>query len=119
MTGVYEDSKLDEPVPQGTQDELSIGIALVHTMVHGEEPNNVVLLDGKVPHHYHFVREKEEVLNTKIGKVPTIVYTRTKAEGPETSRFWFAPGYGFVPMRVEEKDDTGRQYSLVVLSMKR
>lgn len=119
VTGVYENANLDEAVPQGTQDELSIGIALVQTMVNGEEPNQVVLLDGKLPHHYRFVREKEEVLNTKVGKIPTIVYKRTKAEGPEVSRFWFAPSYGFVPMRVEQKEDGGTEFSLVVQSIKR
>lgn len=119
LSGLYESAQLDMLAPPGTQDQLSIGIDLVNTLVRGKQPDQVVLMDGKTPHHYRFVREKEEILNTKIGKVPTIVYSRTKAEGPEFSRFWLAPGYGFVPMKVEQKDDDGTQYSLVVLSIKR
>lgn len=119
VTGTYEDSPLDVPVPPGTQDELSLGIALVQELMRGRTPEKFILLDGKAPHSFRYVREKEEVLSTKIGKMPTIVYRSTKVDGQRTTRFWLAPGFGFVPMRVEQKSDDGTEYSLVVQSARR
>lgn len=181
VSGLYQSSQLDEQVPPGTQDELSIGIALVQEMVRGHTPDHFVLLDGTnsisgdadpgtvvtvkgnsvsrnltvgadrkfaflaltpgkynltqsksgspplskevtispAAHQYNYVREKEEVLSTKVGQVPTIVFRSTKPDGPRTTRYWLAPSYGFVPMHVEQKADDGSEYALVVQSIKR
>ena len=119
ITGVYEDHKVDQPLSEGIQDDLSVQIALMVALLRGTTADQFSLLDGNSIRQYRYTREGEETLNTPIGSVATLVYGSQKEGSPRVTRFWCAPAYGFIPMRVEQKRKDEVQWTLQIESVQR
>jgi hypothetical protein len=119
VTGVYQDSQMDLTVPPGTQDDLSIQIALLLELMRGHTPEEFFLLEKKAAGRYRYMRERDETISTRIGQIPTIVYKSTKVDAPATTRMWCAPSFGYLPMRVVQKMNNGTEFTLQVLAARR
>jgi len=119
VTGQYESSLVDLPVPPGTQDGLSVQIALVFELIRGHTPQEVTVLDGTSTRQYTYTREQEEVLDTKMGRVATVIYKSSKVNSSKVTRLWCAPDYGYVPMRVEQRTEDGKVFEVVLQSTRR
>jgi Protein of unknown function (DUF3108) len=119
MSGVYEDTKVDMPLPPGIQDDLSVQIALMVELLRGRTPETFSLLSGNSVREYRYSREGEETLTTPAGTVKTLVYRSEKAGSPRVTRFWCAPSLGFIPLRVEQKRKDEIEWTMQVQSLKR
>lgn len=119
VTGVYEDTKIDMPLPPGTQDDLSVQIALMVDLLRGQTPNTFLLLDKKGARKHYYTRENAEVIDTKIGPVPTIVYRSVAEYSPRATRFWCAPDRGYIPMKVQQKKGDSVEWTMLLESFKR
>jgi hypothetical protein len=119
VSGVYEDAKVDMPIPPGIQDDLSIQIALMVDLLRGHAPATFALLSGNSVRQYHYAREGEETLTTPIGTIATIVYSSRKDYSPRVTRFWCAPSLGYIPLQVEQKRDDDVQWAMHVQKVKR
>lgn len=119
ITGVYEDHKVDRPITPGVQDDLSVQIALMVAMARGSTADQFSLLDGNSIRVYRYAREHEETLQTRIGSVATVVYRSQKEGSPRVTRFWCAPSYGFIPMRVEQKRKDEVDWAMQIESVQR
>ncbi len=119
ITGVYEDHKVDQPLTPGIQDDLSVQIALMVALMRGSTADQFSLLDGNSIRQYRYAREREETLSTPIGSVATVVYRSQKEGSPRVTRFWCAPSYGFIPMRVEQKRNDEVDWSMQIESVQR
>lgn len=117
-TGVYEDAKVDMPLQPGTQDDLSVQIALMVELLSGRTPDRFLMIDKNSVREYRYAREREESITTPLGKVDTIVYRSQKAGSPRVTRFWCAPSHGYIPMRVEQTKDDDVQWTMQVQSLK-
>jgi Protein of unknown function (DUF3108) len=120
ITGVYEDTKLDMPIPPGIQDDLSVQIALMVELLRGHTPDKFVLLSGNSVREYRYSRDGEETLETPLGTVPTVIFRSEKQYSPRVTRFWCAPSLGYIPLRVQQKkgqDDV--EWTMEVQSVKR
>jgi hypothetical protein len=118
-TGVYEDTKVDMPLQPGVQDDLSVQVALIVELLAGRTPDRALLIDTNTVREYHYSRDREESIDTPLGKVATIVYRSQKAGSPRITRFWCAPSRGYIPMRVEQTKGDDVQWTMQVLSLKR
>src|ERR1700761_8283325 len=56
-TGVYEDAKVDMPLQSGTQDDLSVQIALMVELLAERTPNQFLMIDKNQVREYHYQRE--------------------------------------------------------------
>ncbi len=118
-TGTYEDTKIDMPLQPGTQDDLSVQIALMVELLAGRTPDRFLMLDKNTTREYRYARDRQEAIDTPLGKVDTVVYRAQKAGSPRVTRFWCAPSRGYIPMRVEQTKGDDVQWTLQLQSVKR
>ena len=119
ITGVYEDTRVDMPIPPGIQDDLSVQIALMVKLLAGHTPTKFSLLSGNAVREYRYSREGEETLTTPVGTIQTIIYRSEKQYSPRVTRFWCAPSLGFIPLRVQQKRKNDVEWTLQAQSVKR
>lgn len=119
VTGVYEDVKVDMPLHPDIQDDSSVQIALMVELLTGREPQKFQMLDKNTVREYGYHREREEPLDTPVGKMDTIVYGAQKIGSPRVTSFWCAPARGFIPMRVEQKKGDDVQWTMQLQSLTR
>jgi hypothetical protein len=120
VTGVYEDAKVDMPIPPGMQDDLSVQIALMVELLRGHTPDKFSLISGNSVREYRYTREGEETVTTPMGTIPTIVFRSEKQYSPRATRFWCAPSLGYIPLRVQQtKGPDDVEWTMQVQSVKR
>ena len=120
VTGVYEDAKVDMPMPPEIQDDLSVQIALMVELLRGHTPEKFSLLSGNSIREYRYSRDGEETLTTPAGTVQTVIFKSEKQYSPRVTRFWCAPSLGYIPLRVQQRkgqDDV--EWTMQVQSVKR
>jgi len=119
VTGVYEDVKVDMPLHPDIQDDSSVQIALMVELLAGREPQKFQMIDKNSVREYGYHREREESLDTPVGKLDTIVYGAQKVGSPRVTSFWCAPARGYIPMRVEQKKGDDVQWTMQLQSVTR
>ena len=119
VTGEYEDTKVDMPLHPDIQDDSSVQIALMVELLAGRQPQKFQLLDKNTVREYGYHREREESIDTAVGKIDTIVYGAQKTGSPRVTRFWCAPSRGYIPVRVEQKKDDDVQWTMEIQSVTR
>lgn len=119
VTGLAGDHHLDMEVPEGTQDDLSVQVALMYELLHGRAPDSFRVFDEKGVREYRYVHEGSATLDTPFGKVATEVYRSQRDRSPRATRFWCAPGYGFLPMRVEQRRKGEIEWTMEILRLSR
>ena len=119
VTGVYETDKVDMPLQPGTQDDLSVQIALMVELLAGRTHAQSLLIDKNSVREYEYTREGEESVSTPVGKIDTVIYRSQKKGSPRVTRFWCDPQQGYIPVRVEQKKGDEVQWSMQVESVKR
>jgi hypothetical protein len=118
-TGIYEGVKVDIPLQPGTQDDLSVHIALMVELLAGRTPDQALMIDQNYVREYRYTREGEESISTPFGKLDTVIYRSQKKGSPRVTRFWCAPSRGYIPMRVEQKKGDEVQWAMQVETLKR
>ena len=68
----------------------------------GQEPGAITVVNGNKLQQYSYARARTETLDTKFGKLETVVYESARAGSNRVSRIWHAPSLGFVPVRAEQ-----------------
>ena len=119
VTGVYEDAKVDMPIPPDMQDDLSVQIALMVELLRGQTPEKFSLISGNQVREYRYSREGEETLTTPVGTLQTIIYRSEKQYSPRVTRFWCAPSLGYIPVRVQQTKGNDVEWAMQVQSVKR
>ena len=102
VTGFAEEQKIDLPTVPGLQDRLSIQIAVTTSLLRGEEPGTIPLIDDERVKHYTYRRVGSDVVETPLGSLETILYESTREGSSRLSRFWIAPKLGYLPVRAEQ-----------------
>ena len=85
VTGVYEDAKVDMPMPPGIQDDLSVQIALMVELLRGVRRRSSRSSSGNSVREYRYSRDGEETLTTPVGQSgpsSTAVRNRTRRAPP-------------------------------------
>ncbi len=119
VTGSYEGTAVDLPLTPQVQDDGSVQLALMAELIAGRSPAGLQLIDKNSVRDYAFTREGEATLPTPMGPVPTVIYRAQKAYSPRVTRFWCAPGSGYIPMKVEQTKGADVQWTLQIQSLKR
>jgi hypothetical protein len=103
VTGTSGTHAIDMEVPEGTQDDLSVQIALMYELLAGRSPTGFRVFDASGVREYRYVHEGSATLDTPLGKVVTEIYRSQRDGSPRATRFWCAPDYGYLPMRAEQR----------------
>ena len=119
VTGTYEGTAVDLPLNPQVQDDASIQLALMVELLAGRTPKSFQMIDKNSVREYNLAKDTETTLQTELGPVPTVVYKAQKAYSPRVTRFWCAPGRGYIPMKVEQTKGDDVQWTLQLQSLKR
>jgi hypothetical protein len=103
VTGTVGTRQIDMEVPEGTQDDLSVQIALMYELVAGRSPTGFRVFDEKGVREYHYYHDGSATLDTPLGAVQTEIYRSQRDGSPRATRFWCAPEWGYLPMRAEQR----------------
>lgn len=102
VTGEIESERIELPLEPGLQDRLSIQIDVVTSLLRGEEPGTIPLIDDNRVKRYSYVKKETTALDTKLGKLDTVVYESTREGSNRQSRFWLVPKMEYLAARAEQ-----------------
>ncbi|MGH8309334.1 MAG: DUF3108 domain-containing protein [Steroidobacteraceae bacterium] len=102
VTGVAEDERVDVALQPGTQDAMSVQIALIRELEAGRSPERFVLIDKDELKEYLYTSEGTERVSTGLGEFDTVVYRSQRNGSKRVTRLWLAPSLGYVPVRAQQ-----------------
>lgn len=101
-TGEIEGEQIELGLEPGLQDRLSIQIDVVTSLLRGEEPGTIPLIDDNRVKRYSYVKKEAAVMETKLGRLDTVLYESTREGSNRQSRFWLVPKMEFLAARAEQ-----------------
>jgi hypothetical protein len=101
-TGVIEDQNINLPLEAGLQDRLSIQIDVVTSLLRGQEPGAIPLIDDNRIKRYTYTKIGPAVTDTDLGKLETVLYESTREGSNRQSRFWLVPKMEYLAARAEQ-----------------
>jgi hypothetical protein len=119
VTGTAKGKPLDLKLQPGTQDPLSVQIAIMLKLQAGETPNSFWMLNTDEIDRFEYVRHEETTLDTPLGKLRTILYTSHAPGSDKTTWLWLAPALEYMPARAEQRVRGSTQLSLEIRAFTR
>jgi hypothetical protein len=101
-TGTYEGQPVSLALEPGAVELQTIQLAAMLKMQVGQEPGTLTVVNGNKLQQYSYARSKAETLDTKFGKLDTVIYESARAGSNRVSRIWHAPSLGYMPVRAEQ-----------------
>lgn len=114
-TGEIEGEKIALNLEPGLQDRLSLQIDVVVSLLRGEEPGAIPLIDDNRIKRYNYAKKDTAAIDTKLGKLDTVLYESTREGSNRVSRFWLVPKMEYLAARAEQVRK-GKVETVMVLS---
>lgn len=102
VKGFADEQQIDLPTEAGLQDRLSIQIDVMTSLLRGEEPGTIPLIDDERVKYYTYRRTGTAVMDTPLGSLDTVIYESAREGSSRLSRFWMAPKLDYLPVRAEQ-----------------
>lgn len=118
-TGTAKGKLLNLKLQPGTQDPLSVQIALMLALQAQQPPGSFWMLNTDEIDHFEYVRHEESALTTPLGKLRAILYTSHQPGSNRTTYLWLAPALDYMPVRAEQHVKGSTQLSLEIRAFKR
>jgi hypothetical protein len=119
VTGMAKGKLLDLKLQPGTQDPLSVQIAIMLKLQGRDVPDAFWMLNSDEIDRFQYVRHEEATLDTPLGKLHTILYTSHEAGSDKTTYLWLAPALDYMPARAEQHVKGDTQVSLEIRAFAR
>jgi hypothetical protein len=116
VTGMAKGKLLDLKLQPGTQDPLSVQIAIMLQLQSGDAPASFWMLNTDEIDRFQYVRHDQTTLDTPLGKLHTILYTSHSPGSDKTTYLWLAPALDYMPARAEQRVKGSTQVSLEIRS---
>jgi hypothetical protein len=117
--GTAQGKRVDLQLQPGVLDTLSVQVALMHELLAGRTPERFVLLDSDRIKDYAYTAQGKERLQTEAGIYDTVIFRSSRPGSRKSTWFWCAPELGYLPLKVERREDRDVQWSLRVRSVQR
>lgn len=119
VTGMAKGKLLDLKLHPGTQDPLSVQIAIMLKLEAGHAPASFWMLNTDEIDRFEYVRREEATLDTPLGRLRTILYTSHEPGSRKTTYLWLAPALDYMPARAEQRVSGSAQVSLQIRAFTR
>lgn len=119
VTGSAMKKPVDVALEPGTQDAMSVQIALMSELAAGRSPKRFWLMDNDEIKEYQYVREGTDTLDTPLGKLATVIYRSERAGSDRVTRLWLAPELGYLPVRAERRRKDKVDFELTIQELKK
>jgi hypothetical protein len=90
---------VDQPLPPGTQDPMSVQVELMRDLIAGDAPTHFMLFDRDSAKQFQYTRERTETLDTSMGRFDTVIYRSDRPDSDRVMRLWLAPSLGYLPVQ--------------------
>ncbi|MDE2450288.1 MAG: DUF3108 domain-containing protein [Gammaproteobacteria bacterium] len=114
VTGMAKGKLLELKLRPGTQDPLSVQIAIMLKLQGQDAPAGFWMLNTDEIDRFQYVRHGESTLDTPLGKLRTILYTSHQPGSNKTTYLWLAPALDYMPARAEQHVKGSTQVSLQI-----
>jgi len=114
VTGMAKGKLLDLKLQPGTQDPLSVQIAIMLKLEARNPPDSFWMLNTDEIDRFQYVRHEETTLDTPVGKLHTILYTSHAPGTQKTTYLWLAPALDYMPARAEQHVKGSTQVALEI-----
>lgn len=114
VTGMAKGKLLDLKLQAGTQDPLSVQIAIMLRLLAEDPPDSFWMLNTDEIDRFQYVRHEESTLDTPLGKLRTILYTSQQPGSNKVTYLWLAPALDYMPARAEQRVKGSTQLSLQI-----
>ena len=102
VTGMAKGKLLDLKLQPGTQDPLSVQIAIMLKLKAQDAPASFWMLNTDEIDRFQYVRHGESTLDTPLGKLRTVLYTSHQPGSSKMTYLWLAPALDYMPARAEQ-----------------
>lgn len=119
VRGIAENKPVELTVEPGTQDGMSVQIALIHELLQGRTPAGFRMVDKNVVKDYLYSHEGSETVQTEVGTVVTQIYRSRRPDSQRGTWFWCAPSLGYTPVKVERRNGTKVEWSMRITKLER
>jgi hypothetical protein len=119
VTGVSAAAAVDESISAGTQDDLSIQVALMFELANGRTPAIINTYGDRGAREYRYSREGTETLQTPLGAIETVIYRSERSGSPRVTRYWCAPSLGYLPLRAQQKRLDDVEWTMDIRALRR
>jgi hypothetical protein len=119
--GIVEGQPVDMAIEPGTQDVTSIRAAPMVDLAAGREPHEYTMIDGRELKHYVYSKVGTAHMATAAGEVDTVIYRSDRKGSDGRGRvwqYWYAPSLGYLPVRIEQREDGKTRLTFVLRSLK-
>lgn len=114
VTGMAKGKLLDLKLEAGTQDPLSVQIAIMLKLLARDAPDSFWMLNTDEIDRFEYVRHEDSTLDTPVGKLRTILYTSHQPGSEKTTYLWLAPALHYMPARAEQRVKGSTQVALEI-----
>jgi hypothetical protein len=118
-SGTAEDRPVNLTLKPGTQDSISVQIALMLELLAGREPERFWLLDKDEIKEYLYTREGPATVETPAGKFETVIYRSERSGSSRITRLWLAPSLQHLPVKAEQLRNGKRELTLTLRALQR
>ncbi|MBW4051844.1 MAG: DUF3108 domain-containing protein [Proteobacteria bacterium] len=119
VTGMAKGKRLDLKLRPGTQDPLSVQIAIMLKLQSEDAPDSFWMLNTDEIDRFLYARQGEATLATPLGRLRTILYTSHAPGSDKTTYLWLAPALDYMPARAEQRVKGSTQISLAIRTFNR
>jgi len=101
-SGEIEGEKIELGLEPGVQDRLSMQVAVTTALLNGRDPGTIQIIDDNRVKRYSYIKKDATVMDTKLGKLDTVLYESTREGSNRQSRFWLVPKMEYLAARAEQ-----------------
>lgn len=119
VRGELKGKTVDLPLEPGLQDRISVQIAVMTALARGVDPGTIPMIDDDHVKYYVYRKVASETIDTKMGKIETVVYEGARKGSNRVSRFWLAPSLGYAPVRAEQQRKGKVETVMTILALEK
>jgi len=116
VTGTSKGHAVDISVPAGAQDPLSLQIASLRGLAANTLSESVWMVDSDELKEYVLTQEYHAQIDTRLGKLDTLVYSSKGRSSDRITRTWVAPALGYLPVKAERVRGETVEFTLKIES---
>jgi hypothetical protein len=119
VTGVAEQQRVDLALQPGTQDAMSVQIAMMLALSTQTAPVTFLMIDKNEIKDYVYAPEGTATLRTALGELDTVIWSSHRPDSDRVTRMWYAPSLGFIPVRAERTRGSKLEWGMAIRALRR
>ncbi|MBF8270167.1 MAG: hypothetical protein HW386_1876 [Gammaproteobacteria bacterium] len=117
ITNSINGSSWQMPIQAYIMDKLLYQLAIMYDLDKGMDKITYVIADGGKIKTYDFELIGKEPVHTPIGDFDALKLVRHKSNTDQKTTIWCARELGYLPIKVENVEDNGRQTTAIIESL--